>query len=76
MPQLYCIIATSPKGDTYFVSKDMNTHFMGNLKEAKEHAEFLASSIFDGTEYRLFKLTATTHIGRANVRFTHTAYRP
>lgn len=76
MTQLYCIIATDPKGNTYFASKSLHEHFMGTLKEAKEHADFLASSICDGTEYRLFKLTFTDKIGRPNVRFTHTAYRP
>lgn len=76
MSQLYCIIATDPKGNTYFASKSINEHFMGSLKEAKEHADFLASSITDRTEYRLFKLNASSHIGRPNVRFTHTAYRP
>lgn len=76
MTTTYCIIATSPKGETYFVKKDINEDFIGTLKEAKEHADFLASSIYDGTEYRLFKLTPTVHIGRPNVRFTHTAYRP
>lgn len=76
MTQLYCIIATDPKGNTYFATKSAREQFIGTLKEATEHADFLASSIFDGTEYRLFKLTATTKIGRPNVRFTHTAYRP